>query len=367
MRSHGNIAALALTICAGVTLFSPRANAQTAPSYIFHALPVYPGDNQSTAYGVNDQGDVVGASGDPYNGQHAFLYSNGQITHLAGVGSTSQAAAINDNGQIVGTGSSINNGAAGPFRFDGTSYTNLSNGTQGSVAAINQTGDAGGTLGNNAVRFNANGTVTNLGALSSFLSSVKGINNAGVVVGFNSATGHAFRADASGIHDLGTISGSGSSQAFAINNNGVIAGSSTTASNQTHAFTNINDVFTDLGVLSGNTTSAAVAINDLGQVIGSSGTSSASVPVLFQNGQIYDLNAVTTGLGDFQLRNVYAISNTGDIVGVGGSAGVVRAFLLTPNAAPVPEASTVIGLGGMLLLAGAGFTRNRRKPAPRPA
>ena len=57
----------------------------------------------STAYGINDSGQVAGSWGINY-GSHPFLYSNGTITSLPEPSFATngcEARAINDNGQIV--------------------------------------------------------------------------------------------------------------------------------------------------------------------------------------------------------------------------------------------------------------------------
>ena len=68
------------------------------------------------------------------------------------------------------------------------------------------------------------------------------------------------------ITDLGTLPGSTSSIATAINNSGQVVGNS-----GDHAFLWQNGVMTDLGTLPGSTSSTATAINNSGQVVGNSG------------------------------------------------------------------------------------------------
>src|SRR5450631_3693211 len=61
------------------------------------------GGSNSTAYGINDFGQVVGQSnisGDATG--HAFLYSGGHMLDLTPGGSNSAAYGINDFGQVIG-------------------------------------------------------------------------------------------------------------------------------------------------------------------------------------------------------------------------------------------------------------------------
>jgi probable HAF family extracellular repeat protein len=60
--------------------------------------------NQSTSFGINNRGDVVGESVDSVNGiVHAFLWRNGTMHDLGTLGGdVSHANAINDRGQVVG-------------------------------------------------------------------------------------------------------------------------------------------------------------------------------------------------------------------------------------------------------------------------
>jgi len=84
---------------------------------VIKELPTYPGDPDGVAAFVNDQGQVVGASGtctsfNPNSGlylveDHALLWENGSVRDLGNLGGTggiagNHACALNNRGQIVG-------------------------------------------------------------------------------------------------------------------------------------------------------------------------------------------------------------------------------------------------------------------------
>jgi len=77
------------------------------------------------------------------------------------------------------------------------------------------------------------------------------------------------------MHDLGTLGGKLSSAA-AINGLGQVAGSSSTASGESHAFFWANGVMQDLGTLGGGF-GTAVGLNAHRQVVGASKTRSNAV------------------------------------------------------------------------------------------
>ena len=85
------------------------------------ALGMLPGGGQSFAYGLNEPGDIVGASEAADGSLHATLYRQGRIIDLnAAIPSTSgwrliEARDINEAGVIVGTG--IIGGSQRAFRL----------------------------------------------------------------------------------------------------------------------------------------------------------------------------------------------------------------------------------------------------------
>jgi probable HAF family extracellular repeat protein len=130
-----------------------------------------------------------------------------------------------------------------------------------------------------------------LGALSGGQSQALAINDSGVVVGSSTVLSGARRAVRwkKGVkRNLGTLGGR-NSEATAINLAGVIVGWSETSSGKRHAFIWRNGVMTDLGALAGGF-SQANGINRYGRVVGwSTAASGRKHAVTWKNGVLQDL------------------------------------------------------------------------------
>jgi probable HAF family extracellular repeat protein len=182
---------------------------------------------------------------------------------------------INAHGVVVGSRAGASNNA---FRWD-TDETCRdlpalpgANRAKAWVAGINAAGEAVGHSRGHAVRWAADGTVTDLDTLHNELTSrAAAINDNGVIVGVSETADsreHAARWNPDGTAiKLPSLPGDEASAATAVNLDGVIVGTS-----GKHAVRwDINGTVTALPALAGQTQSAAYGINNDGVIVGTSG------------------------------------------------------------------------------------------------
>ena len=162
-----------------VGLSGVNKNAWGAVEYTVTDLGTLPGGSESYAFGINNNGQVVGEAETASGVQHAFLYSNGTMTDLNNLIPTpynyeSAATGINDSGQVVG--SSVTTGNVNrAFLYSNGTMTDL--GTlpapfnyESVAGGINASGQVVGYTENaetSACRtfLYGNGTMSNLGTL----------------------------------------------------------------------------------------------------------------------------------------------------------------------------------------------------------
>jgi probable HAF family extracellular repeat protein len=195
-------------------------------------LGTLPGTTRSRAYGINNNGQIVGSSYTDSNQDHAFLYSGGTMTSLGTLGGTySYAYGINDRGQIVGS-----------------SQTNPGSWSDGPYHAFLYSGD----------------TKTDLGTLGGTSSWAYGINNNGQIVGSSQTDSgqiHFFYSSGAGMGEWIFTQWVSPIVATDINDKGLIVGySKAKYGGQYHAFLCSGGKMTDLGHLGGDRAGPMVSI-----------------------------------------------------------------------------------------------------------
>lgn len=322
----------------------------------------------SVANAVNNRGEVTGYSryNANFNATHAFKYGSGAMTDLGTLipggetqgGTYSRAYGINDAGVAVGysyfdTGGlklsypAVRYNADGTITQLGTFRTDASGG--GTAHDINAAGvivgyaSTGDSSSNHYDPFIwKDGVLTSLGSLGGTRGKALAVNDSNQAVGWSFTAGdastHAFLHTGGAMHDLhdafvSSIQGATSSAASDINSEGTVVGSVNTA-NGSHALLYRQGIVTDLGWLPGGSSGSAAGINNESRIVGSasvSGADGATHAFLFEDGKIYDLNnLLETNVSGWELTDASAISNTGYIVGTGDINGTYHAFLLSP-------------------------------------
>jgi probable HAF family extracellular repeat protein len=231
---------------------------------------LYPGGS-SSGYGLNNLRQVVGlAAAAGGQGGHAFLWENFVTTDLNIAAQLySQATCINDSGWVAGI--VFDSSRAHPFFWkNGVAIDIATPGDQGSGAdAMNIHGQVVGSSRLNDSTVHAylwqDGGVSDLGTFGAGTYSwARGVNNLGQAVGngsLNGGSGLTALLWDGGVTDLGHLGAAdgaqGWSDAYDINDEGVIVGRTTWDSHEvqanTHGFVRRNGVMTDLNALTDTT------------------------------------------------------------------------------------------------------------------
>ena len=316
------------------------------------------GGYESYAAAVNSRGQVVGAALNkipdtnsmqpgtywlwggivPYQYQtRAFLWDkqNGMqdLGALPG-GTDAQAVFINELGQVVG----FSYTSSSPSAFCADKYSFAL--TTGSFIWDKENG------------------LQNLGSLGGTCTLAFGLNNQGQVVGVSSLARdvnyHAFLWQGGLLADLGTLGGDTSAPGF-ISDTGDIVGVADLpgpSPQNHHAVLWRNSGRIDLGVLKGDSCSRAYGVNSSGQVVGNSESQalcglSGEHAFLWEDGQMFDLDTLIPAGSSLGLSHALAITDRGEIVGLGVPPGCPRsqddvcghAYVLIPYDEDKPESS----------------------------
>jgi probable HAF family extracellular repeat protein len=342
------------------------ANAQ---SYSITDLGALPGASSTYAYGMNDNGDVVGWSGSNTLST-GFVWSRGAMTSIGSLGNPGSGLfAVNLLGQAVGV---ANPSTSGTLQSQGVLYRNgalqtidtsapslfAHSITNSGIIVGDYTKGGGGSSGGAFVpafwvedpskpgRFRRTDLVPASGDNTAYANAA---NQSMTIVGYTQSQFTGTRAvlwNNDSKHTpvvLAPADGDQTGEAISINDLGQAAGFSwygiyrvtpvIWSSDSTHTPT-------ALPFLPGTTHAMARAINNLGQVIGSGGEPDAAaghafsgvIPVIWLNGQIYELQSLLDASGaGWQITEAVAINNAGQIAGNGIHNGVPSAFILNAN------------------------------------
>jgi probable HAF family extracellular repeat protein len=346
----GQVAAAAHYI--GQDLGAPAA---AATYYIVQDLGALPGDSYSTAWGINQRGDVVGWSSGP-NGYRAFVFTDaGGMVALPGLPDKPRTIArrINDAGDVVGTANAGGTDLGHAVRWRGGAIKDL--GTLGAGAysegwGINSFGDVvgesytdGGSFsGVHAFLYTDAKGLVDLTPTSD-TAQARDINDAGQVTGYKTALGgyHAFRWTSGSFQDLGVLPGFADSFGFAIQGTGRVAGSSSTGSgNSEHIFRFTDGVgMQDLGGVGEH--NQAWSINAAGSVVGVLGQSASRAFLYTDEAGLKDLNVLIDPSLGWVLLGAFDINDAGQIVGYGFNnfTQTTHAVRLQPTSTPPSECS----------------------------
>lgn len=327
-----------------LALAAPAARAQSA-AYTFTQLNPTDQDGnpagRSQAYGVNNAGQVAGTYQDAFNFEYGFVYSGGAYATISDESSffpQTRVHGINNLGQLVG---------------------------------VNYVGN-----GNHSFVYTA-GTFTNFTVPDASETTARGINDAGLVVGYYGSAGspdQGFLYDSrTGAYSTISVPGADVTRAFGINNLGQVVGSYDDATGA-HAFTYnaTTSLFGTFDVPGSYYYTDAYGVNDLGQIVGAYEDQDGN-----DHGFLYAGGAFTTldypGSTDvygYSRTYAYGINNAGRIAGyyVDGYDDnyddVQRGFVADPAGAAVttPEPATyALLVPGLLALGAVAGRRSRRQ------
>jgi probable HAF family extracellular repeat protein len=317
-------------------------------------LGVLPGGSNSVAMWISTSGSVVGVSEngiiDPLIGVpegHAVVFQDGQPKDIGTFGGyESTAFAVNNHGQVVGTATNAaNNGHAFLWSEDKGLQDLGTLGASLSLAnLINDRGQISGVSGlcdtcNQDVFFWERGTMQRIPDFGGSISFPDAINNRGQVVGQSNLAGdqswHGFLWEKGVLTDLLTLGGCCSGARW-MNESGEIVGYAYDVDQLNLAVLwkdgKIQDV---IGTVDGDACAVAQSINSARQVVGiSDAACDGTVLHAFlweKGGPAVDLNTFVPPGSGLQLTQATSINDRGEIAGwASTSDGNNHAFLQIP-------------------------------------
>lgn len=305
-----------LPVCVlAAALLLPAAGLPPAPAsaggvtVAAHDLGVLSGDISSIATDANSRGDVVGVSTDLAGENHAVVWRGGQIHALPGTADRDSAAfGVNENGAVVGrVGQRAALWRGGRLVDLGT----LPGGTSSQAEDVNAYGVAVGYSNDAAGKVHPvawwRGEVSVLDLPPGHPTGRAGdVNDRGTVVG---AAGLPVR----WVHGvptlLGALPGDTFGEARAVNERNVAVGFTAGADGVTLPVLWSGDSATALPVLDGTTTGAAEDVNRRGTVAGWVQAGGRTRAVLWRSGRLLELSDSTSS------GQALAVADAGTTVG----------------------------------------------------
>ena len=279
-------------------------------------LPLPPDSYEARAEDINNDDQVVGLMIHNDYGHRAFIYDDGEYTVLPPVihdRGWSYATAINDHAQVVGYRSITEE--VDPY---------------------------------NAFVWSAEEGFTDLGIMEGPFSSATDILDSGVVVGWTGTplVKQVFLWEHGDTILLGPVPGGSSSAAGGINRRRQIAGAGRVEVGRGRAsiwksFLWDDGKWTILSMLPGYDGATARDLNDVPQIVGQSNTTenpNDHRALLWQQGEVYDLNELAVIDPGFTIQRAYDINNAGQIVADGHNPiNSTITFVLTPVDRPAGD------------------------------
>ena len=347
-------------------------------------IPGLPGHDWSELAGINDLGQLVGASGISSTGlRTGFVWDKGVATPLTAAGGKSmEPTGINRSGQIAGyyqdgprlLAAVYDHGAVTEL----PALPNFTN-TAAMPLAINDAGVvAGSSVLTNQSRavFWSNGVLSILAGLpgtgASWAQAINVWGNTAGAAQSNTsamASGRAVAWENGRVWDLGTLPGGSVSSASALNDYGQVAGVSDGPDAGSRPFYFTEGQRYDIGLLPGMVRGSAAAMNNMSQVVGAmEDIRDNSRAFLYRGGQLEDLNALIPTNSGWTLSEAVGINDRGQIIGSGYFGGRWQGFLLNPEGLSsnglAPSVSVLSPTNGMRMQPGSSVVLAARVSDP---
>ncbi|HOD83686.1 MAG TPA: Ig-like domain-containing protein, partial [Phycisphaerae bacterium] len=318
--------------------------------YTMVDVGVLPGGTWSYAYGLNNQGQVVGVSGTA-SGAHAFLWQDDQLIDLGTAGGDYSAAyAINDAGQIFGLSRDAGGTDHAVIWNAGPGYTDLG-AVSISLGSINAGGDivAGAYFGLSLTPFS---TVFPGGTDQWHNVNGLDLGDGGTIVGYAVPPGSvqnevAVTISGTSIQQLAGLGGTRSRAQGSSASGAVIAGYAGTPTSDAHACVWTGGSVQDIHPAGDDTRSYANDANDAGWAVGKrQGGSLGYYAFVWDGLEMKTLFNDTFYRSDagwgawYTFIEAMDVNNLGEVVGTGQvrSGSQTHGFYLRRAVAPQPTA-----------------------------